>query len=86
MFICCYTFHTLKLTQSLEMSNACTLSTDCNVTKVTIDDVSADNNTLTVKFSSDPNAKFRSRLNNQRFMNCECVINVICINDKCMGV
>jgi len=55
--------------------------TDCNVTKVTIDDVSVDNNTVTVKFSSDPNARFRCRLNNQRFTTCECVINVIGIND-----
>jgi len=64
------------------MLNTSTLSTGCNVTKVTIDDVSVDNNTVTVKFSSDPNARFRSRLNNQRFTTCECVINVIGINDK----
>ena len=58
-----------------------TIFTDCNVTKVTIDDVGVDNNTVTVKFSSDPNARFRCRLNNQRFTTCECIINVIGIND-----
>ena len=54
-----------------------TFSTDCNVTEVAIDDVSVDNNIVKAKFSSNPNARFRCRLNNQHFRACEWVINVI---------
>jgi len=53
--------------------NAYVISIDCNADQVTIDDVSvAAGGNVTIEFSSDPNARFRCKLNNQRPKQCEC--------------
>ncbi|XP_065915977.1 uncharacterized protein [Dysidea avara] len=47
-----------------------TCTPDCSADEVTIDDVSVAGGTATVEFSSDPNARFRCKLNSQRSRPC----------------
>ncbi|XP_065915984.1 sushi repeat-containing protein SRPX-like isoform X4 [Dysidea avara] len=47
-----------------------TCTPDCSADEVTIDDISVARETVTVEFSSDPNSRFRCRLNNQRSRQC----------------
>ena len=48
----------------------------CSADSVDIDGISVAGGTVTINFSSDPNARFRCRLNNQRngrLRPCECI-------------
>ena len=50
-----------------------TVLAGCNAERIRIDDVTVSEQTTSIEFSSDPNAKFRCRLNhgrNRRFKKC----------------
>ena len=67
------TTHCLAFNRILVILYVLKISVDCNADKVTIDDISvAAGGTVTVEFSADPNARFRCRLNNRRYRQCEC--------------